>query len=229
MTRVCVIAAHPDDEILGCGGTIAWHAERGDTVRILILGEGAKARVKSKAARGAGVEIRALQKAARGAAQILGAKSVDFLGLPDNRMDTVALLDISQSIEKFFAKVAPTIVYTHHFGDLNIDHQITHRATVTACRPFPGQSIRALYTFETVSSTEWASGSSASMFVPARFVDVSAHLEQKMRALGCYRAEMRPFPHARSLENVEALARTRGATVGVTAAEAFGVIRETVS
>ena len=122
--------------------------------------------------------------------------------------------------------MAPEVVYTHHAGDLNVDHRIVHQATVTACRPLPGSPVRALYAFETVSSTEWQTAGES--FRPQRCVDIEPFLGRKLRALDAYQAEMRPFPHARSHEAVEALARVRGAAAGLRAAECFVVVREVV-
>lgn len=222
---VLVVAAHPDDEVLGCGGTIARHAADGDEVHVLLVAEGATSRDPERDPQARGQEIEALQDAAARAAQILGAEAPRFAGLPDNRLDGVDLLEVVKMVEGAVAELRPAVVYTHHGGDLNVDHRIVHRAAVTACRPLPGSCVRAVYAFETVSSTEWAS-SAGDAFHAARFVDITRHLEVKKRALACYASEMRAFPHARSIEAVEALARLRGASAGVEAAEAFSVVRE---
>ena len=226
--QVLVVAAHPDDEVLGCGGTSAWHVARGDNVHVLIVAEGATSRGAERDTTADAAALSALQDAARGAASALGTEPPLFGGLPDNRLDTVPLLDVVKLVEATAEAVKPQIVYTHHAGDLNVDHQVVARAVATAFRPLPGASARTIYSFETVSSTEWAIGQSAasSVFQPTRFVDVSAHLDAKAAALECYAMEMRPFPHARSVEAIEALARVRGASVGLAAAEAFGVCRE---
>jgi N-acetylglucosamine malate deacetylase 1 len=222
MTHVLVVAAHPDDEVLGCGGTMAAHAGRGDTVWPLILAEGARSRDGADAS----TEIEALRGAGRGAAAILGTQQPRFAGLPDNQMDSADLLSVVKIVEEAVRELQPAIVYTHHGGDLNVDHRITHAAVATACRPIPGISVASLYTFETVSSTEWNSPSQSDAFRPSHFVDIAAHVDAKTEALKCYNMEMRPFPHARSLEAVEALARVRGASVGLVAAEAFSVMRQ---
>lgn len=221
---VLVVAAHPDDEVLGCGGIIARHADAGDRVFSFILAEGATSRGHVTG----GDEIERLQEAAQNAARVLGAEPPRFGGLPDNRLDSLPLLDVIERIEAVIEEINPSIVYTHHGGDLNVDHRIAYQAVVTACRPLPGAAVRAVYAFETVSSTEWAADATAGVFCPTRFVDISAQLDRKMDALGCYAVEMRPFPHARSIEAVAALARLRGASVGVTAAEALAVVREVV-
>ena len=230
MERICIIAAHPDDEVLGCGGTAARHADTGDEVHVLIMAEGATARADEGDRNGNYVEERkALRAAAETAASILGTKSPAFADFPDNRMDTAALLDVTKRIEQMIGKIKPDIVYTHHGGDLNIDHRIVHQAVLTACRPLPDSPVRAIYTFETVSSTEWSSlEEDAGAFRPTRFVDISGQLERKLAALGAYGMEMRTPPHARSKENVSALAAHRGASAGLMAAEAFMVVRERV-
>lgn len=219
MASILVVAAHPDDEALGCGGTIARHVAAGDEVACLFLADGATSRESE-----ADASVR--ERQARRAADTLGIGEILLARFPDNRMDTVALLDVVQVIEKVVARFSPETIYTHHGGDLNIDHRITHQAVLTACRPQPGHSVRAIYGFEVPSSTEWAPPATLPPFTPTRFVDITAYLEQKRAALDCYVEEMRPWPHARSFEAVEALARMRGACVGVEAAEAFMVIRE---
>ncbi len=223
---VLAVAAHPDDEILGCGGVLASHAARGDTVHIVIVAEGTTSRAARREPEGREPELTALKAAALRAASTIGAEEPRLLGLPDNRLDTLPLLDIIKPIEAVVEAVAPEIVYTHHTSDLNVDHRIVHQAVVTACRPLPGSPVRAVYAFETVSSTEWQSAGDA--FRPQRWVDIEPFLHLKVRALEAYAAEMRPFPHARSLEAVEALARVRGAAAGLKAAECFMVVRELV-
>ena len=220
MSTITVIAAHPDDEVLGCGGTMARHAAAGDEVHAVFLADGVTSRVSSEA------DMQARMRAANNAARVLGAQPPVFFGLPDNRLDSLDLLDVVQKLERLLAEIRPEIIYTHSATDLNIDHRITHQAVLTACRPQPGSTVRTIYAFEVLSSTHWASHEMVPAFQPSRFVDISAHLQQKLEALACYAEEMRPYPHARSAEAVEALARHRGATVGLEAAEAFSVIRE---
>ncbi len=222
MSCILAIAAHPDDEALGCGGTLAKHVAAGDRVQCLFLADGA-------GSRGEGADVALRQQQAEAAARELGASMPILLDFPDNRMDEVPLLEVVQAVEKVIAEVKPDIIYTHHGNDLNIDHRIVHQAVLTACRPQPGSCVHAIYGFEVPSSTEWASPEVAPAFRPVRFVDISGYLQHKMALLDCYADEMRAFPHARSREAVEALARWRGATVGVAAAEAFSVIREIVT
>ena len=224
--RVLAVVAHPDDEVLGVGGTLARHAAAGDQMQVLIMAEGATARGDAATGEDGAASVSALTDAAARAATILGYPSPHHAFLPDNRLDTLPLLDIVKQIEAMVASFEPTRVYTHHGGDLNIDHRIVHEAVVTTCRPLPEGTVCGLYAFETPSSTEWRTPSASSLFIPNRFVDITHQLEQKMAALACYAQEMRPFPHARSTEAVAALARQRGASVGLEAAEALSVIRE---
>ena len=220
MADILTIVAHPDDEILGCGGTLARHADKGDQVRVLIVAEGATSRPETNID-----EVKSLRIAAEKACAALGKLHPPrFIGLADNRLDSYDLLDIIQKIETEISDIRPGIVYTHHGGDLNIDHRIVHEAVITACRPLPGSLVKQIYAFETVSSTEWATPSIGDTFRPNRFVDVSAYMGKKMMALDCYESEMRAFPHPRSKESIQALARMRGSQSGIGNAEAFETV-----
>lgn len=221
--NVLVIAAHPDDEVLMCGGTIAKHATNGDSVFVLFASDGETARFEDPSNAGAAEAVEARKAAARKAAERLGAEDPLFLGFPDNRLDSLPLLDIIKPIERAVADIRPDIVITHATGDLNIDHHLVSKAVATACRPLPGRSVRALYAAETLSASEW--GLSAP-FTPTRYVDISVHIQTKVDALKLYGGEIPPAPHARSEEAVLANARMRGAQVGLHFAEAFEVIRE---
>lgn len=214
---VLVVAAHPDDEVLGCGGTMARHAAEGDTVNVAIVAEG----ITSRGGAGAADGLAELAAAARAANAILGVAAVRLLGLPDNRLDGMDRLDLVQRVEALVAEFRPDIIYTHHAGDLNVDHRRVHEAVVTAARPLPGCAVTTLLFFEVASSTEWQPPGSAVPFVPSWFVDISAELERKEAALRAYSGEMRPWPHARSVQAVSHLARWRGASAGMEAAEAF--------
>ena len=220
---VAVIAAHADDEVLGCGGTIAKLADAGADVHILLLADGETSRPGAVAG-----AIEQRNVAAHTALAILGAKSVEILSLPDNRLDSCVLLDIVQLIERFLVKVKPTTVLTHHNGDVNVDHRVVHDAVIAACRPLPGSQIRELLFFEVLSSTEWRPPGSAIPFNPNWFVDITDTLDRKIEALHAYGAEMREFPHSRSYEGAKALANFRGISVGVAAAEAFMLGRRLV-
>ena len=223
---VLVVAAHPDDEVLGCGGTIARHADAGDQVQVLIVAEGATSRQEQRNRNQASDELSALAQAAQKVGTILGASGVELLNFPDNRLDSLDRLDLIKQIEERIAPHQPQVVYVHHSGDVNIDHRRLHEAVVTACRPTPGQLVRRLLSFEVASSTEWQPPGSAPPFQPNWFVDISAQWPRKREALEVYASEMRPWPHARSIEALEHLARWRGSQVGVEAAEAFCLLRQ---
>ena len=225
---VLVVAAHPDDEVLGCGGTIARHADAGDQVQVLIVAEGATSRQEHRDRVQAGEELSALAQAAQTAGSILGAAGVELLDLPDNRLDSLDRLDLIKHIEQRIDRYQPRVVYLHHAGDVNVDHRRLHEAVVTACRPTPGHPVRRLLSFEVGSSSEWQPPGSGPAFQPNWFVDISDQWRRKREALSAYASEMRPWPHARSLEALEHLARWRGAQVGVEAAEAFCLLRQLV-
>lgn len=218
-----IVAAHPDDEVLGCGGTLALLADQGAQVHVAFLADGVFSRDPSH---GRQVDLVARRAAAQKACDVLGVKSVSFGDFPDNRMDTVALLDITKAVEELIARRQPDTIFTHHAGDLNIDHRRIHEAVVTACRPQRGCSVKTLLCFEVPSSTEWQLSGSAPVFAPNWFVDISATLDRKLAALDAYAAELRPWPHPRSKQGVEHLARWRGATIGSEAAEAFMLGRQ---
>ena len=223
---VAVFAAHPDDEVLGCGGAIAWHISKGDEVHVIILGEGITSRENKRNRKANNKQLHDLIKSGEKAHNILGTTSIKFLEFPDNRMDSIDLLDIVKTVEKELSQITPTIIYTHHANDLNIDHQITHKAVMTACRPFPNQIVRKILTFEVQSSTDWQADASNNIFSPNYYIDISNHLDSKLKALEAYSSEMRSWPHSRSIKAVEYLALWRGSTVGAKAAEAFKLIRQ---
>lgn len=227
MKRVLVIAAHPDDEVLGCGGTIALHSGNGDEVTVAILAEGLTSRSKQRYRELYREEFKQLQAAAFKANEILGVNEVKLFDFPDNRMDSIDRLDIIKVIEEMINHYKPNIIYTHHIGDVNIDHRRIHEAVITAVRPIPGNHIvEELLFFETASSTEWMTPGSAPAFIPNYYVNIESTLQNKLNALKEYEIEMRDWPHARSVKALEHLAKWRGANIGVTAAEAFIIGRK---
>ena len=223
-SRILVVAAHPDDEVLGCGGTVARLTAEGHEVHLAILGEGITSRHERRADADRD-QIASLHKQAHAAAAKLGAKSLELFKLPDNRLDTVPLLDVVKMVENLVARLQPEILYTHHAGDLNVDHGIVHRAVLTATRPVAGQTVREVYAFEVPSSTEWAFQRAEPVFRPNVFVDIAGTLDRKIAAMECYESEARKFPHPRSPEALRALAMRWGSVVGSAAAEAFELIR----
>lgn len=216
---VLIVAAHTDDEAIGCGGTIARHVAEGDTVYAVFMADGVTSRTNSRPG-----EIQHRQAAAEKARVILGVKEYIYLGFPDNRMDSLALLDIVQPLEKVIAKIQPQIIYTHHYGDLNIDHRLTHQAVLTACRPVPGSSVQEIYAFEILSATDWNSPG-FNIFTPNVFVDIGQYTEKKRMALNSYKMEMKTHPHTRTIDNIIRLSTLRGCAVGCDSAEAFTLVK----
>jgi len=221
LKNILIIVAHPDDEVLGCGGSMAKWSQGGNDVHVLIMVEGITSRDKSRDRVTRQNELSHLAQSAKKAGKILGVQSVELLDYPDNRMDSVDLLDVVKTIEKYVEKLAPEIIVTHHSGDLNIDHQIIHQAVMVACRPQPDHPVQRILSFEVPSATEWQSNTFVKPFMPNWFEDISDTLDQKIKSLKAYESEMRKWPHARSIKAVEHLARWRGASVGCVAAEAF--------
>lgn len=219
--KVLVVAAHPDDEVLGCGGTIARFSSEGADVHLAILCQGALAR----RSHGGDQAVKELQRSARKAADILGASGVEFFGLPDNELDTLPLLSVVRIVEGLIDRHAPNVVYTHSSSDLNIDHGVVSRAVLTASRPAPGTSVREVLAFQVLSSSEWNFSQVGSCFTPNVFVDISNFAQAKLDALRAYEQELRPFPFPRSLEAIQASAALWGSTAGVRAAEAFQLVR----
>ena len=217
MSNILVICAHPDDESLGLGGTLALHASQGDTVNVLMFATGQYGRDESKK----GVSER--QKQGEKAFKILGVKNVDFYDFPDNEMDKISNLEITKSIEKIIKSFKPEIVLTHSNSDLNIDHRIIYNATLTATRPMNTSSVQEVISFEIPSSTEW---NFTSPFSPNMFVDISKELKFKLKALSQYKSELKQFPHPRSLKGIEIIAKRWGTVCGYPAAEAFQIIRQ---
>ena len=216
---ILVVAAHSDDEALGCGGTIARHVSEGDIVYAIFVADGISSRDQAGQK-----DIENRTFAAERARNILGIRENFYLGLPDNRLDSLPLIEVVKGVEKILHKPKPNIIYTHHHGDLNVDHRVTHQAVMTACRPIPSSSVTEIYAFEVMSSTEWATPI-AEPFVPNYYVDISSQLCIKSEALKAYQQEMREAPHSRSIEHSLYLAHHRGHSVGVVAAEAFMAVR----
>jgi len=226
MNNILVIAAHPDDETLGCGGTIKRFTEEGDRIYIYWLGDGLAARGEVDQE-----EALALKQAQGNVCRLLGAiplleseqLQTDNLPLPDNKFDSVPLLDIVKRVELAIEFIQPEIIFTHSPKDLNIDHRIVAQATITATRP--GTCVvEEIYQYEVPSSTEWAFGAFGN-FRPNHYIDVSNTINIKLSAMAFYDTEVRENPHPRSLDHLEALARIRGGECGNYYAEAFETLR----
>jgi len=223
---ILTIAAHPDDEILGCGATMARLAEEGNKVHILILAEGLTSRQNVRDRSSKLEELSALEISAKKSSEIIGAQSIELLDFPDNRMDSIDLLDVIKKVEKKINEIQPSIIFTHFPNDLNIDHRITADAVITAIRPIPGQTVKEIYFFEVPSSTDYQIYLSNNSFQPNLYYSITdSQMLKKKKSLEAYKNEMREYPHSRSIEAVEALAKVRGASVGFDFAEAFVVGR----
>jgi len=220
--KVLAVASHPDDEILGCGGTVAKLAKRGHEVFTLILGEGVASRHEEDEKQKAKRQIEELKKKIYAANEIIGVKEVFTYGFPDNKFDTVPLLDLVKTIEKVKEKVKPHIIFTHYEKDLNIDHQLTYRAVITATRPLVNEVVKEIYSFEVLSSTEL---NYPTTFSPDVFFDISSTLETKLKAVSEYKSELREFPHPRSLQAIKLSAEYWAIQVGLRYVEAFKAVR----
>jgi LmbE family N-acetylglucosaminyl deacetylase len=222
--NVLVLAAHPDDELLGCGGTAARLAREGHSVYMAILGEGITSRAGKREDTDTSV-LEQLKGCSQRVANLLGAKELSLHGLPDNRFDSLPLLDVIKIVEGLIERWRPTAVYTHHGGDLNVDHQVVSRAALTATRPIAGHPVQELYMFEIASSTEWAFQKLAPAFRPNVFVDIEETLPLKLQGMRMYESEAREFPHPRSEQALKAIAQRWGSVTGRKAAEAFEAVR----
>ena len=219
------VAAHPDDEILGCGGTLARHVDAGDEVTVVLLAEGVTSRDSNRDSEAKASQISILREVAREANLKVGVTDLHFVGLADNRMDSYNLIDVVKKIEAFKDQIDPNIVYTHFPHDLNVDHQITSRAVLTAFRPQPKECLNLLAFFEVASSTEWAWQSPSSSFSPTMCVNIESTMDKKIMALRDYHPEMRAWPHSRSIESIAHLAGWRGCSNGFKSGESFVVAR----
>ncbi|MBN1389971.1 MAG: PIG-L family deacetylase [Candidatus Thermoplasmatota archaeon] len=219
--KVLVIGAHPDDETYGPGGTLKLHSIRGDEVHVLVVTDGSSSQYENY-----DKMIMRKKMEARNAMKILGVSDINFNSFPDMKLDTIPHVEVNGVIENKVREFQPTIVYTHHWGDVNKDHRLIFESTMVAVRPRPGQTVRKLISYETPSSTEWMLPSVPNRFIPNMFVDISGVLKHKLDAVRCYISEVREYPHPRSPESVEYYARANGSSVGIIAAERFMVLRE---
>jgi len=227
--NVLVVAAHPDDEVLGMGGTILKHSINGDKVHVVYLTKGIASRTKysdlkkdSSRNKKLEKEIENLRKNALKASKILKVKDVKFFDFPDNEMDSVPLLKVVKVVEKEIKRIKPNTIYTNFYDDLNVDHQTVFKATLTACRPVPN-NIKNLICFEVPSSTEWQHPFN---FKPNYFVNIYQYLNTKIKAIKMFKGEIAKFPHPRSPEGLRMIAGRWGTVSGNRAAEAFVIVRK---
>lgn len=213
--RALILAAHPDDECIGVGGTIAKLVKNAIPVRVVFMSDGVTSRDTARES----VESR--KKSAENSLAILGVEEYKFFNFPDNKFDSISLLDLAKLIEAEVMDFNPTLVFSPYRYDLNIDHQVLSEATNIAVRPKPGSRVRLILNYEVLSSTGWNFG--APTFKPQVFVDIDEYIEMKMSALRAYVAEIDSPPSARSLPVIEALAKYRGGLVGRNFAESFSL------
>jgi LmbE family N-acetylglucosaminyl deacetylase len=216
-----VIAAHPDDEVLGCGGIIKKLSKK-EEFYVVILSAGADTRYDKSMEN-------ILRDNAINANNILGTKEVFFENLPNQKMDNIPILEVTQIIEKYISKLKPTRVFTHHIGDLNKDHQVVAEATFTATRPITGQIVKEVYSYNVPSSTEWNAIEGEKTFIPNVFIDIHEELELKLKAMECYTSECRDYPHPRSPKSLKAHSNYWGLVSGYEYAEPFKLIRKLFS
>ena len=218
---ILVIAAHPDDETIGCGGAIIKHKCDGDEVNILTLTDGVGSRLGTD-----DNDLKVRNDAAKSAIDVLGANWIGAGNFSDNNMDSVPILEIIKFIESFKKNFYPDIIYTHSPSDLNIDHTITAKATLTAFRPEPQEKYSEIRFFEIASSTDFTLKQLNDRFEPNLFINIKDFIDKKIEALKCYEIEMRDYPHSRSYEKIKSLAEYRGAQSGLEYAEAFEIVRK---
>jgi len=220
--KILIVASHPDDEVLGCFGTVSRLIKEGYEAYALILGEGKTSRDDTRIVENKSEEIAVLNSETQKANDSIGIKKVFVESFPDNRFDSVDLLDIIKIISKVKEEVKPDIIFTHYEHDLNIDHQITYKAVITATRPMEDECVKEIYSFEILSSTEWNYPIS---FSPDTYYDINDTLDLKIKAMKEYTSELCEYPHPRSLEGIDLNAKYQGMRVGKKAAEAFKSIR----
>ena len=216
--KILIVSAHPDDEVLGCGGTVARLVKEGYQAYTLILGEGITSRDENRDRAKRETEIQKLKSQAEKANKIIGVEKVFMYDFPDNRFDTVPFLDIVKVIEKIKNDIKPKIIFTHYEKDLNVDHQITYKAVITATRPVVGEPVKEIYSFEILSSTEWNFPLS---FSPDVFFDITKTLKYKLKAIEIYKSELKKIPHPRSIGSIKINAQMWGIKVGLGYVEAF--------
>lgn len=225
--KIMIVVAHPDDELLGLGATM--HKlihEFNISTHVVILGEGITSRSEVRNPKVWEKQLTTHRENMRKAQRIIGYHSLNIYDLPDNRFDTVALLDIIKLVEKEKNTFEPDIIFTHHGGDLNIDHQLTFNAVITACRPMEHERVSAIITFETPSGTEWRVNADPKHFLPNFFISISENdIQTKINAMQCYEFEKRPFPHPRSPEALKIQSQRWGVAIGKAYAEAFNIVR----
>lgn len=225
--RIMVVVAHPDDELLGLGATMHKLINNyGVKTHVVILGEGITSRSDNRDPDKWKIELEEHRQNVHAAKNVIGYHSVNLYDFPDNRFDTIALLDLVKVIEKEKNAFRPDMIFTHHGGDLNVDHQRTFDAVMTSTRPMVGETVNSIIAFETASSTEWRASTDPRYFNPNLFISLEkGNIEAKVRAMECYQFERRNYPHPRSPEALDIQSKRWAIAVGVAYAEAFQIVR----
>lgn len=226
MKKVLVISAHPDDEVLGCGGTIARLSSEGTECHLLIVTDGSSSQYRDSDHLHDIIEAK--KSETKGCADLMGFKSIHYGELPDMKLDTIPHIRINQVIENVIDELQPDTVFTHFWGDVNRDHQEVYKSTLVAVRPVMGQVVKELYCYRVPSSTEWTPNKGDTMFMPNVFVDITEYAEQKYKAFACYSTELRDYPHPRSVQYLRETDKTTGLRVGLLAAEEFVLLRKLI-
>lgn len=226
MKKVLVIAAHPDDEVLGMGGTIAKLTTEGKEVNVLIVTDGSSSQYRD--ADNLIEIIEAKKQETRRCADVLDVKEIYYGGLPDMKLDCTPHIEINQVIEQVVDKIKPDAVFTHFWGDVNADHQNVYKSTLVAVRPVMGQVVKELFCYSVPSSTEWTPNKEDTMFMPNMFVDITDVAERKYEAFSQYVTELRDYPHPRSVQYLREADKAAGIRVGLLAAEEFVLLRKLV-
>lgn len=219
--RILIVAAHPDDEVLGCFGTVAKLIQEGYEAYTLILSGGKTSRDNYSQS-----ELDELKNETQKANLAIGIKKIFMTDFPDNAFDSVPLLSIVKKIEEVKNEISPEIIFTHHIGDMNVDHQITHKAVLTATRPMVDECVKTIYAMEIPSSTEWNSYALHSAFVPNVFFEIDKTIDLKIKAMSEYASELREYPHPRSLKHLKELAKVSGTKNGLNYCENFILVRQ---
>lgn len=218
INNIIVIAPHPDDEVLGCGGTIKKLSSQNMKVFVLIVTRGKKELYPEE-------KILNVRQEALAAHKLLGVTETRFLDFPAPELDLISVSQLSSAIEKIIRELKADTIYLPHHGDIHHDHKAVFNAGLVASRPVNNNPVKRVYSYETLSETEWAAPTGDQVFIPNRFVNITNTFPLKLKAMKCFKSQLKEFPNSRSLKTIEALANFRGSTVGFTHAEAFMIIR----
>lgn len=225
MQKILVIAAHPDDEILGVGGTMARYVAQGDEVAVMIVTDGSTSQYRQN--ENIDAILAEKKNETEVACTIVGVKKIFYGELPDMKLDVISHIDINEKIEKVLEEFKPEIVFTHFWGDVNKDHKMVYESTLVACRPVMNQIVKKIYAYSVPSSTEWNFGNVSNTFSPNTFIDIDGeYSEKKYLAMNAYKKELRPYPHPRSIEFLKKSDMVEGNKVGLKCAESFILLRE---